>query len=229
MRDNRAPYSKALFRNLRSGADFLQFFIYHRFCSMPKKLNVLYFGYWGDRINYMKISLTDQFLLDLYDSLEKAGDVVNFVFKRRHTLYDVICEKDPVFDKYRKIKNRQKFNKVIYYLKKNNFIKVKNLEDNKTISLTKSGLDKALKASFRAGNSRLKKRQDGKWIMITFDIPKNHKRARWLLRSVLKNLEYKIFQYSVWITPYDVFEKTKELFKFYSLDSYVKLFLIEKI
>ena len=75
----------------------------------------------------------------------------------------------------------------------------------------------------------LQKREDGKWIMIIFDIPQNHKKSRNLLRSILKNLGYEMFQHSVWITPYDVAEKTEELLQWYSFEKYVRMFLIEKM
>ena len=73
------------------------------------------------------------------------------------------------------------------------------------------------------------KRKDGKWIMLTFDIPEKHTKARSLLRSVLYNLGYKMFQQSIWITPYDVSEKTEKLLQLYSLDQYVRIFLIEEL
>ena len=65
--------------------------------------------------------------------------------------------------------------------------------------------------------------------MLIFDIPTKHKKARILLRSILYNLGYKLFQKSVWITPYDVSEKTEKLLQLHSLDGYVKIFLIEEI
>ncbi len=95
--------------------------------------------------------------------------------------------------------------------------------------LTKKGIDKALVASFKMEGSKRRKRKDGKWIMITFDIPQRNKKARSLLRSVLINLNYKMFQQSVWITPYEVFERTEELLQFYSLDKYVRIFLVDEI
>jgi CRISPR-associated endonuclease Cas2 len=52
--------------------------------------------------------------------------------------------------------------------------------------------------------------------MLTFDIPEKHKRALTLLRSILKNLNYKMFQQSIWITPYDVSEKTEKLLQMHS-------------
>ena len=71
--------------------------------------------------------------------------------------------------------------------------------------------------------------KDGKWIMIIFDIPQEYRKARNLLRSILQNLGYKMFQQSVWVTPYDVSEKTEMLLQKYLLDQYVKIFIIEEL
>ncbi|MBI1866388.1 MAG: CRISPR-associated endonuclease Cas2 [Candidatus Staskawiczbacteria bacterium] len=96
--------------------------------------------------------------------------------------------------------------------------------------LTKKGVHKALKASFKIENaSKKKKRKDGKWIMVIFDIPKKNEKKRGILRSVLQDLGYKMFQKSVWISPYDVFERTEKLLQFYSLDAFVRILLVEEI
>lgn len=175
----------------------------------------------------MKLPITDQFLFYL---LETGSDAAHLILKRRKTMYDFIPgTKDPSFEIYRKFKNKEAFNKLIYYLKKNNFIKVKNLKGKQAVLLTKRGKDKAIKASFKIDDGQQKKRKDGKWIMIIFDIPQNKKRDRILLRSVLKNLGYKLFQHSVWVTAYDVSEKTENSLQFYSLDRYVRIFLIDEI
>ncbi len=175
----------------------------------------------------MKLPITDQFLFYL---LEAGSDVARFILKRRKTMHDLMPgTKDPSFEMYRKFKNKQAFNKLIYYLKKNNLIRVKNLEGKQAILLTKKGEDKAIKASFKIDDGQQKKRKDGKWIMIIFDIPQNRKRDRVLLRSVLKNLGYKLFQHSVWVTPYDVSEKTEKSLQYYSLDRYVRIFLIDEL
>jgi hypothetical protein len=178
----------------------------------------------------MKLPVTDQFLYDVYDFLGQAGDAAHFVFQRRRTMYDILPgSENPVFRKYKKLKNKRQFSKFICYLKKNNFIKVKNIQGNEAIILTKTGIDKAIKVSFKIEINQRKKRKDGKWIMIIFDIPKNRKKDRSLLRDVLKNLGYKMFQHSVWVNPYDVFQKTNELLQYYSLDEYVRTFLINEI
>ena len=178
----------------------------------------------------MKLPITDQFLLDIYDILERGGDIAHFFFRRRRTMRDVAPDpSDSRIKRYIKELSREQFNRLIYHLKKNNWIKVENLKSNKTLIMTKEGIDKAVKASFKIDNQRRNKRKDGKWIMVIFDIPKKDNRKRGILRSVLQNLGYKMFQKSVWITPYDVFEKTEKSLQFYLLDKYIRIFLIEEV
>lgn len=175
----------------------------------------------------MKLPITDQFL---YDFLEGTGETMHFIFKRRRTFGDLLPgPKNPVFEKYRKMKNKRRYSQFICYLKRNNLIRVKNLQGTETILLTKKGIDKAVRASFKIKNNKPKKRKDGKWIMVIFDIPQNRRRDRTLLRSVLINLGYKMFQQSVWVSPYDISEKTEELLQFYSLDRYIRIFLINEL
>ncbi len=176
----------------------------------------------------IKIPITDQLLWDVYNFFERTGKVKDFLLAPRHKKIDVLLNlENPIFRKYKDKSNRRKFSNAIYYLKQKNLIKIQNLQGKNAIVLTKDGISKALKASFTCAN--IPKRKDGKWIMIIFDIPRNHKSDRNMLKSVLYNLEYKLLQQSVWVTPYDVFEKTEQLLRLHSLDEYVKMFLIEKV
>lgn len=175
----------------------------------------------------MKLRITDQFLWDIYNSFNKAGDVFSFLTKPPTMANYLPGPKNPVFEQYRKEIGKTRFSRLIYYLKKHDYIKSENLKGNKTIILTKRGLDKVLRASFKI--EKRVKRKDNKWIMLIFDIPQKYKKSRNVMTSVLHNLGYKMFQQSVWITPYDVSEKTEKLLKFHSLDRFVKIFLIEKL
>ncbi len=174
----------------------------------------------------MKIPVTDQFLWDLHAFLEKAGDVSHVMFRSRRTMGYTYAE-NPVIAKYRHARSAKKFTWLVNYLKQHNYIAVENLKGNEAISLTKKGIDKALMASFTADPQP--KRKDGKWIMVIFDIPQKHPKARNLLRSVLENLGYKLFQQSVWVTPYDVSGKTEKLLQHYNLDQYVRIFLTKEL
>lgn len=175
----------------------------------------------------MKIPITDKFLWDVYKFLNATGDFVKFSTQAPTMRNFLPGPKNPIYKKYRKEKNERQFSNFIYYLKRKGYIKVKNLGGKEAMILTKNGIEKAIKASFKLGEAR--KRKDGKWVMIIFDLPQNYKKGRDLLRSILRNLGYKLFQQSVWITPYDVSEKTENALQTHSLDKYVKIFLIEEI
>lgn len=176
----------------------------------------------------MKLPITDQFLWDVYSFLEIFGDIVDFVLSNKYKQIRILTGgENPIFRKYEKELGKRKFGKLIYYLKKNNLIKVKDLKGKQAVILTKGGISKVLRASFKV--EKKEKRKDGKWIMLTFDIPEKHRKSRLLLRSILLNLEYKMFQQSIWVCPYDVSEKTEKLLQMYDLDKYVKIFLIEEI
>lgn len=173
-----------------------------------------------------KLSITDEFLWDIYNILEKAGDVLDFVLNP-NAIRHMSHIKNPIFEKYRHNGNKAKFKSLVHYAKISGYITVKNLEGNKAIMLTKEGLNKALKASFIMEGKN--KRKDSKWVMLIFDVPEKYRKSRDLLRSILYGLEYKMFQQSVWVTPYDVSDKTEKLLQMYDLDKFVKLFLIEEI
>lgn len=177
----------------------------------------------------MKLSITDQFLLDvLYPFIDASGDMAHFLLSNKYQRVRILLgNENPVFQQYRKNRRLKHFRQFVYYLKKHGYITAQNLKGTTAIMLTKEGLDKALKASFKA--EKRKKRKDGKWIMIAFDVPQKHSKARNLLRSVLKNLGYKLFQQSVWVSPYDVSEKTEAILQHYALDRYIKIFLIEEM
>jgi len=176
----------------------------------------------------MKLPVTDQFLWDVYHLFEKTAKGRDVIFAPRHAKLEVLLGlENPVFRKYKNEMGQQKFSKLIYYLKRNNYIKTKGLENKKGVILTKEGISKALKASFEAEEKQ--KRKDGRWAMIIFDVPQKHSKARNLLKSVLVNLGYRLLQHSVWVTPYDVSKSTEELLQLHDLERYVKIFLIEEM
>lgn len=175
----------------------------------------------------MRLNITDKFLWDTYSFLSDAGDILSSGFKYPTMRNSLPGVENPIFKKYRKEKGAKRFSRLIYYLKIKGYIRIDSLSGNQTTMLTKEGIDKALKSSFKF--EKQKKRRDGKWTMIIFDIPQKFRRSRELLRSILINLGFKMFQQSVWISPYDNIEKAEKLIAMHSLDKFVKIFLIEQI
>lgn len=175
----------------------------------------------------MKLPLTDKFLLDLYNFLEKTNETLElFVPPRtmKEVLYSNIYKLRRIYERNQA---KRQFTQFINYLKKKGYIKIKNLEQKEGIILTKKGVEKALKAMLRL--KERKKRSDDKWQMIIFDIPEKKRQLRDLLRENLQILGYKMLQKSIWVCPYDILKDTERIIREHSLDSYVKLFLIEEI
>ncbi len=176
----------------------------------------------------MKISLTDELLWEIYGLFEKTGQLRDFLVAPRHRKLGVWLGLDnPLFRKYKNQKNRRAFANLVYYLKRKKYITAKNVNGVKAYMITKEGISKALQTSFILENNKLRK--DKKWIMLMFDIPQSHRSDRNLLKSIIKNLKYKLLQQSVWITPHDVSEKTEQLLQLHDLDKYVKIFIVDKI
>ena len=49
---------------------------------------------------------------------------------------------------------------------------------------------------------RVKPERDGVWKLVIFDIPEKQKKVRGVLRAKLKQLNFKKWQNSIWISPY---------------------------
>lgn len=174
----------------------------------------------------MKLPITDKLLFDLYNILEKSSENVDLCipFSMKKICYSELYK---LKQKYQREKSRQQFSQLVYHLKKKGYIKIKNFEQKKAIMLTLKGTKKVLKTKFKI--EKRKKRKDGKWQMIIFDIPEEKRFLRNILRDSLQLLEYKMLQRSVWICPYDVIKETELVLRKHSLDQYVKLFLIEEM
>ncbi len=176
----------------------------------------------------MKVFITDKFLRDVFEFTSKTEDALRFLVHPPRTFGDIFWDTDnPIYQKYYKILTPQRFFRLVSYLKKNNLIKIESLKGVPALMLTKKGFSKAVRAQFNFENDNIEKRKDGKWIMLIFDVPEKNKKSRELLRSILYRLKYNLFQKSVWVSPYDVSDRTEEVLQEYALDEFVKMFLIE--
>ena len=178
----------------------------------------------------MRIPITDKFLWDLYNFFEKAGKVASgpggiFLLKSWQEACNPLLFE--FWRDYHEKQEKKQFAQFINYLKSRGYIKIKNLEGKTGILLTKKGEEKALKSRFKFAEK--KKRKDGKWIMVIFDIPEKKKSTRNSFRKTLQWLGYQKLQKSIWICPYDVLRETEKIIKFYQIEPYVKIFLISEV
>jgi len=170
-----------------------------------------------------KINLSEKFLWDLYKVYEKFGDFLNLPPRN---MYDVIYpEFKKIKNKWQTEKDKKRFRNLIYYLKIKGLIK-----DSKEISgwlLTPKGGELVLKLESKF--KEYKKRKDGKWIMVVFDIPEKMKRKREIFRRKIKSMEFKMLQKSIWVCSFDVVDDINEFIEKLFLRPYIKIFFIEEI
>lgn len=71
--------------------------------------------------------------------------------------------------------------------------------------------------------------QNNTRLMVSFDIPQTHDRARRILVSELKNLNFSQLQKSVWLTKYDTEHRIIDIISELKIGKYVTMFLVEAI
>jgi len=175
----------------------------------------------------MKLPLTDKFLWDIYLLLEEADEAFR-VFAGPKTWRDVFYpDLARLRREYEKKKGRKRMQNLISYLKKKGYIKIKNLEKKEGVLITRKGAERILKINLKI--CPRKRRNDGKWIMVIFDIPEEKRLLREIFRERLQTIGYQKLQKSIWVSPFDVFEETERIIRKYGIDTYVRIFLIEEI
>lgn len=179
----------------------------------------------------MKLPFTDKFLWMMYNFFEEVGEVLEppFIFKlkswRRITPLD-----DEFWTNFEKKQSRKQFAQFVNYLKKQGYIQIATLKERQGILLTPKGKRKALGAKFSLEPPpQFKKRRDGKWLMVIFDIPEKKKRLREDFRKFLYSLGFQKLQKSVWVSPYDVQKQLDEIIRVYNLENFIRIFLIEEV
>jgi len=175
----------------------------------------------------MKLPITDRFLWDLYKCFEEVNKTYDLLAPPASMYQYVYRDRIRLRREYERQKAKKTFGRFVQYLEDQGYIKTKALEGTKGIVLTPKGAERVLRVKRKLKEK--KKRKDGKWIMIIFDIPEKQKKAREHLRDALVALGYEKLQQSVWVCPYDVYEETEEAVRSYRVIPYVKLFLIEEV
>ena len=159
----------------------------------------------------MRLPITDTFLWDLYNSIEKTSKAYDLVAPPRSLYQYVYRDTLRLKKEYERRKARRSFGQFILSLQERGYIKTKALEGTKGIILTPKGAERVLQVKRKLATK--KKRRDGKWIMIIFDIPEKRRQARDLLRDALLDMGYQRLQHSVWVCPYDTYAETEEVIR----------------
>ncbi|MBI2623572.1 MAG: CRISPR-associated endonuclease Cas2 [Candidatus Liptonbacteria bacterium] len=97
------------------------------------------------------------------------------------------------------------------------------------MELTKEGKKKTL--DFDIDNLSVKKqpRWDGKWRIVSFDIPKDEKKAREAFRAHLRRMGFSMLHKSVFVIPYPCGDEIDFLIECFELRQYVRQILAQDI
>ncbi|MBU2595818.1 hypothetical protein KJ713_03245 [Patescibacteria group bacterium] len=127
---------------------------------------------------------------------------------RRRLKYGGLLESERLFE------HLKRMNEVGY-------IKIKRKQNQISIKLTEKGQIKLLE------NSEGEK-TDGKWRMLSFDIPEKLRVRRDNFRRSIKRIGFKQVQKSLWACPFIEADKIEKAITYYKVKKYVAYLIIEK-
>ena len=127
-------------------------------------------------------------------------------------------------------RENQRFYNALYYLKQNNLIKEKERDGSLWLSLTPRGWIKLSQLNNLrrepVPKADYKLEDNSGLVMVAFDIPERSRRKRDWLRDVLRNMNFKMIQKSVWIGQGKIPKEFLEDLKALEIISCVEVFAI---
>lgn len=148
-------------------------------------------------------SISDGILypLDLFEAVVRSGYGASGR-KIEKSIYEIQAkrgEKRRIKEEYKK--RKQRYDSLIYKLKRDGLIAEVNEGDEKQYMLTVKGEQKLEILKNREGfpDTEYQKEKGSKVIIVMFDVPERWARKRTWIRMVLENLDFKMAQKSVWI------------------------------
>lgn len=120
----------------------------------------------------------------------------------------------------RKLK-REQLRRALYNLRDKNLVKlVRENDDNIIVELTENGRIITKEMDIDQIQLERPKFWDKKWRLVVFDIPEKKKMARESLRMKLKDLGFRKFQHSIWITPFPCEDEINFIKNVFGLSDY---------
>lgn len=142
--------------------------------------------------------------IKILNNVKQEGKITSYAFIKKYYKND----------SYRKMYTH------IYQLEKRGYLERYKLKD---IEYLKNS------AKAEALLSSVKREKDGKWKMIIFDIPEEKRNIRDYLRVKLKQLGFKKWQNSIWVTPFEIPEEVTKELKTLSERFFIRLITIDSI
>lgn len=155
-----------------------------------------------------KIRLTvREILLTFCDGMATIEEIFGYRWQRQEARE---------YWKWREL-DKDRFYQTLWRLEKQGYIKRYQKEKKNLIQLTSIGEKKAFKYIFEDLKIKPPKIWDKKWRMVIFDIPKDKKDLRDIVRERLKRWGFYQLQKSVFVYPFDCQKEVAALKYIYSL------------
>jgi DNA-binding transcriptional regulator PaaX len=106
-------------------------------------------------------------------------------------------------------------------LERSGYIKIKPQKNSLSVKLTDKGIIKLLENS-------IDDRIDGRWRMLSFDIPEKLKNKRNQFRSAIKRVGFRQVQKSLWACPFIKADQVERIINYHEIKNYVAYLVVEK-
>ena len=126
---------------------------------------------------------------------------------------------------------KEKINRTLQALEKRDVIWMEKKDKEVLVYLKDKGQNKVAKYSLKLLlDFKLKKKKwNGKWFLVFFDVPESQRVKRDYLRKYLQQMGFYRYQKSVYLFPYECEEEVKLIKKIVEAAKYMKYIIAEKI
>lgn len=145
-------------------------------------------------------------------------------------IYFALGKAIKLFLEEKKLKKKQ-VTKALYDLKRRKLIEIVEKGDEAKIYLQDKYKIKVITRSIKLllDFKKKKKKWDGRWFIVFFDVPENEKQKREYLRAYLKRLGFYQYQESVYIFPFECKKEVELIKKIVGGAKYMKYIVAEEI
>lgn len=145
-------------------------------------------------------------------------------------IYFVLGKAVKIFLEEKKLEKKQ-VNKALYDLQRKELINIVEEGDKAKIYLKDKYKIKVITRSIKLllDFKKKKKKWDGHWFIVFFDVPENEKQKREYLRTYLKRLGFYQYQESVYIFPFECKKEVELIKKIVKGAKYMKYIVAKEI
>ena len=129
--------------------------------------------------------------------------------------------------------SKKKISNSFAYLRKRQLIEILKEKNGKiSVRLTNKGKKRLMEYSLDMLEIKKPEKWDGKWRVLTFDIPvhpKAYNSAREALRNKIKELGFYQIHKSVWVYPYECEDELLFIAEMFKVQQYIEIFTVDKM